>query len=71
MDALGDGVGCGGALMTLPHVNDIAPADQTSWYRAYWLKVGLGLGAGFLVLLALLLYAVVTHPIVSALERLR
>lgn len=22
-----------------PKVNDIAPADQTAWYRSYWLKV--------------------------------
>lgn len=57
--------------MTLPHVNDVAPADQTAWYRAYWLKVGIGLGLGFSVLLVVVLWLVVTRPIVAAIEGLR
>ena len=52
--------------MTVPHVNDVAPADQTAWYRAYWLKVGIGLGVGFTLVLALVLWLVVTRPIVEA-----
>lgn len=25
--------------MELPKVNDIAPENQTAWYRTYWIKV--------------------------------
>lgn len=50
----------------------IAPEDTTSWYRAYWhselVRLGLGLGVAFLIALALVLYVVVTHPLVEAIR---
>ena len=50
--------------MSLPQVNDVAPADQTRWYRVFWAVVAvvalLGLGV--------VLHYVVTAPIVAAIE---
>ena len=53
--------------MTLPTVNEIATEDAAGWYRRYWVHVGIGLGAGFLLALAGVLYLVVTRPIIAAL----
>lgn len=53
----------------MTEVNSIAPEDSTAWYRKYWenelIRLGLLLGAGFLVALAGVLYFVVTRPIVA------
>ena len=57
-------------MRELPHVNDVAPEDHTAWYREYWIRVAIVAGAGFLLGLGLLLYLVVTRPIIKALEAL-
>lgn len=45
----------------------VAPAAETVWYREWWLLVG----AGFTLVMALVLYVVVTRPIVKALRQQR
>lgn len=53
-------------MTEFPKVNDIAPENETQWYRSYWLKV-----FGFLLVAALAgLYWVIKWAVMAALMEL-